>query len=147
MYHWVEHTADLALEVRADGPLALLVEAIAALTQASQPKGADLDAMEGRSGALDLHEGTLEEILVNLMNEHIFQWSVRGLLMDPVQVARRGHLEDSDGAWTLTVASGLLYRRPRGGRPASDHLKAATHHGLSIQNDDGAWTATVVIDV
>ncbi len=147
MYRWVDHTADLALEVRADGPLALLVEAVAALTDACLPEGATMDAFEGQSGALEFPEGALEETLVNLMNEQIFQWSVRGLLLDPSQVARRGHLAVRDGLYTFTVAPGLLYRNLREEVPASDHLKAATHHGLTIRNEDGAWTATVVIDV
>ena len=147
MYRWVDHTADLALEIHADGPLELMVEALAALAEGGLSGGADMASFEGRSGALDMHEATLEEILVNLMNEHIFQWSVRGLLLDPTQVAERGRLESRDGAWMLTVAPGLLYRRLRGGGPTRGHLKAATHHGLALRTEDGRWSATVVIDV
>lgn len=146
MYRWVEHTADLALELRAAGPLELLVEGLDALV-GTWVRPAAMAALTSRDGSLDVDEVTLEEIFVNVLNEQIFIASVRGQFIDPEQVAARGRLVAWDGGWRLRVPPGPLYRELPSAEPVGDHLKAATHHGLAIRSGDGGWTATVVIDV
>ena len=145
MHRWIEHTADLALELRARGPMELLTEAIAALAATWLP-GEGAAATDLLDGEIRMGEPTLEELLVNLMNEQIFQAAVRGVSIDPGQVTARGRLEDTVEGWSLAVPRGPLYRPLPGARSAADHLKAATHHGLEIRSGDD-WTAIVVIHV
>ncbi len=147
MYRWVEHTADLALELHGEDLPGLFAEGLRALAATWLPQVGALDALESLDGELTLHDATLEELMVNLLNESIFMATVRGEVLAPDAMAMGGLIEAVDGGWRLRVPSGPIRRRLPDGRPAGDHLKAATYHGLVVREEAGGWTATVVIDV
>jgi len=140
MHRWVDHTADLALEVRAGGVMDLLGEALAALAGAWGVSAGPLE-----EGELSLEAGTLEELLVGLLNEAIFLAEVQRRCPHPESVAGRGRLESGPGGGLrLTVPWGpLLASLPPN---TAVHVKAATFHGLDVRATAGELSALVVLD-
>jgi SHS2 domain-containing protein len=134
MHRWVEHTAEVELEVTAASEEGVFAEALEAL--------ADLIAgdTDGDSGAepvrrrLELEAADRAALLADWLGELAYLAEVEGL------VACRVDELALDGArLRATVAT-----RPGAGRP---YVKAATYHGLVLERHAGGWRARVVLDV
>jgi SHS2 domain-containing protein len=130
MYRFVEHTAELELELEAPTEAALFEEALRALAELTS---GDAD------GTAVHHELELEGedhalLLVDWLHELIFLAEVEQLVAETVV-----SLELSGGGLRATV-------RGRRGHPR--HLvKAATLNKLQLRQEGGTWRARLVLDV
>ena len=129
----VEHTADLALEIEAESPEALLAEGaravIAVLTE------------DGEVMAREAHPVVLEAIddedrLVQWLNEILVLAVVEGFLTAEADIELR-----DDGLVANLRGEAHANNRIR------TELKSVTYHDLRLEKGDDGWRAHVVIDV
>lgn len=129
----IEHTADLALELRAGSEAELLAEGARALVELLT-EGARVEA-DGRR-RLDVQALDGPDRLVQWLNEILLLATVDGFLA-------RGSEIELNGAGL----SALLLGRERGWDLLRREVKAVTWHDLVLEQRDGAWFARIVIDV
>ncbi|HOJ13088.1 MAG TPA: archease [Deltaproteobacteria bacterium] len=131
-YALVDHTADMALRVRAPSIEALFAEAALGLCEV-------LDARTSypeETLRVELEGMDMEDLLVRWLQEVLYLVGVKGFRVYTVgRIAVAGtclaaELEGAFGCGTLAL-----------------EVKAVTYHGLSIERDGGDVTATVVLDV
>ena len=132
-FRWVEHTAELGLELEAASREAVFAEGFAAMAEllgegaeAGGEAVAEAVAVEASDGAT---------LLADWLAELAYLAETRGLVPE-----RLAELAVADAALTAVVH----------GRTAHpDHLvKAVTYHGLSLERGSGgSWGGTVVFDV
>ena len=129
-YRWVEHTAELELEIDARDREGVFADALRAM--------AELLADEGYgdyvSREVSVEGGEPGALLVGWLDELVYLAETEDLIPDELE-----GIELSDGRLTASV-------RCHVGRPR--HLvKAATYHRLVFKQSDGRLRATVVLDV
>ena len=132
MFRWVEHTAELGLELEAPTREAVFAEGFAAMAEllgeGAEPGGDAARAVV----AVDSADGAT--LLADWLAELAFLAETRGLVPE-----RLTGLEAGDDRLRATV-HGRVAR--------ADHLvKAVTYHGLSLVASPGGWRGTVVFDV
>jgi protein archease len=129
-YRWVEHTAEIELEIDAPTPEAVFTEALHALGEliGEGPCGASVHCELAVAG------DELASLLVRWLDELVYRAEVEGLVPEDVErIAIDGH------GIAATV-------RCHQGSPR--HLvKAATYHRLAFERADGGYRAKVVLDV
>ncbi len=131
MYRWVEHTAELELQIDAPTEEQVFVDAAAALAEladGSAPSGRELREIELAGEERDL-------LLADWLNELVYLADADGFV--PVQVVSL----TLDGAGLRATVSGSI------GRPRP-LVKAVSLHGLEVRAEaDGSWHARLVLDV
>ncbi len=135
IYEIVEHTADIAIRVRAPS-LGVLAARLAYAT-------ADLLCAADSVGRVEavpvvLEAADRETLLVALANEIIYLREAEGLLVPWLTV---DSLEETRLSGTLVGEAAEARHQPRAG------LKAATYHELSIKESDGGLELFLVFDV
>jgi len=139
-YRVVEHTADVALELRGGSLEGLLAAATAGVrflhAGRKRPR-------EEHRVSVRVEGGSPEELLVKWVNELIYFFDTRGELALEAADLR---VDDERGA--LTAAADLsLCSIDRAGFVPRAVLKSATYHGLEVTTDaKGYLRATLVID-
>lgn len=130
MFRWVEHTAELELEIEAPSKEAVFGEALAAFAELVRDEDGSPTAWE-----IALEADDLPMLLVDWLQELIYLGETKGLV--PERIAS---LELEEGSLSATVEG-------HAGEPR--HLvKAVTLHRLELRPDDGGgWRARVVLDV
>ena len=130
MFRWIDHTAELELEIEAPSEEAVFAEALAAFAELAGD----------RDGGSTVRELTLEAddppmLLVAWLDELVYLGETEGFVPERVTA-----LELDDGSLRATVEG-------HAGEPR--HLvKAVTLHRLELRPDDGGgWRARVVLDV
>jgi SHS2 domain-containing protein len=142
-YEFLDHTADVAIRVTAGTPADLLAEAARAFyavlldeesvrrVEPRVERTVDIDGIDG------------EMVLVDFLNELIYRFDAENLILPEVTV-EEARLDRGDAR---------LRARLRGERfdPARHRLrtgvKAATYHGLRIEESGGKLTVEVVLDL
>jgi SHS2 domain-containing protein len=130
VYRWVEHTAELQLELEAETEEALFA---AALTALGELVGREDD---GRPARHEVRASASDRatLLVEWLGELVFLAETEDFVPESVL-----SLELEDGALRATVEG-------RRGDPA--HLvKSVTYHNLELGRDRKGWRARVVLDV
>jgi SHS2 domain-containing protein len=129
----IDHTAELALRVRAPSFGALLGEAVAALGRLLVDE-AGLEG-EAEERTLALAAPDREALLVDLLNEVLYL----------AETARWAPIEIVG----VTGDSGHAAVRARGARLAGSpsRIKGATYHDLAVRPDGTALVAEVILDV
>lgn len=130
MYRWVDHTAELELEIEAPSEEAVFAEALAAFAELAGEGNSD---SASREVEVEAHDQAL--LLVEWLSELVYLSETEQLIPERVT-----SLELGDGKLRATVEG-------RRGRPR--HLvKAVTLHRLELGRDNtGGWRARVVLDV
>lgn len=131
----MDHTADLAVRLRAGNLEELFVEAARALF--------DL-LVEGKVEArwerpVEVEAPDREELLVGWLRELLGLWTVEGMALREFEL--------------VELREGRLRARVRGEpfdpsrhRPRTE-IKAITYHGLRVEGGPEGWSATLVFDV
>ena len=133
MYRWVDHTAELELHVEAATEQDVFREALAALGELLR------EHSDGATGAPARHELSASApdrptLLAEWLSELAFLAETEAFIPE-----RTDSLELSADELTATVS---------GRRGSPPHLvKAVTYHRLELREQEGAWRATVVLDV
>ena len=131
----LDHTADIAGRIYGRDFNELFVNASALLYSLMSPEfcgGAAADA------DMELSGDSPENLLVKFLNELIYRAEVKKTAgsVFGMKIEKKGvkfHLN--------CRIEGREIRMP--GR----EIKAATYHGLSIEEEDGVWTASVIFDI
>jgi SHS2 domain-containing protein len=127
-YRWVEHTAELGLEVDAPTPELVLVQAMKALAELL-----DGGPGEPESREIWLQRSDLPALLVAWLQELLFLADTAGFVPDKAEVALRG-----------TELHAVVGGRVTEPRPL---VKAVTYHELVFEPAGDGWRAKVVLDV
>jgi SHS2 domain-containing protein len=130
VHRWVEHTAELELELEAPTQEALFADALRAFGELVARDGAgDAVTHDVRVTAADP-----AALLVEWLDELVFLAETQDFVPERVTA-----LELRDGELRATVEG-------RRGEPA--HLvKSVTYHGLELGRGESGWRARVVLDV
>jgi protein archease len=126
-YRWVEHTAELELEIDAESEEAVFGDAVAAFAELI-----DDGAGNGHSREIWLRADERPAQLVELLEELVFLADVAGFVPES--------LDDLD----LSRKRALVAGHTGSPRPL---VKAVTYHGLQFEPTADGWKARVVLDV
>ena len=138
-FRYLEHTADVALEVTAPTLPALFRDALRGM--------ADVITDVERIGAVserrvELEADQLDLLLMEFLSEALYRFDADGELFSRVSVAVS---EVSDG-WTLRGRiAGEAIDADR--HPMKVMIKAVTYHQLTVDKLDGGWRAHLVFDI
>ena len=132
-------TSDLAFTASGASLSEVFASAAEALLAATVERP---EAVEPRiTRSLHFTDTDLELLLLRFLNELIYLRDAEGLVLRPTRVACR---EGTRIELEAELAGEAL--DPARHEPASD-VKAATAHGLALARSDGAWRASVTLDV
>ncbi|MGH9382620.1 MAG: archease [Thermoanaerobaculia bacterium] len=140
-FRFLDHTADLAVEVTAPTIPGLFAEAARAFADCIT----DVDALEPRQRLnVQLAAGDLDELLVEFLGELLFRFEGGGFLPCRALMSLDG---DSETGWTLQARlEGEPFDLDR--HPYRTQIKGITWHGLVLERrDDETWHAVIVLDV
>lgn len=128
MYRFVEHTAELELELEASSPEGVLAEALRAFAELA-------GAGEGETveRPVEVTASDLPALLAAWLDELVFVAETESLLPDGAEIT----IEDGRVA-------GVLHGRRGEPRPL---VKAVTLHRLRFRRENGVWRGRVVLDV
>jgi len=149
-YEFLDHTADVGVELLADSREELFAEALRAFTDTVT----DLDTVDPAEGHdLEVEAETLAELLVEWLGELVYRFDVDGLLFYDVEDLAIE--ETGDGLRLTARALGEPYDEER--HPLAVEIKGVTYHGLVVerlaeggegdQGDEEGWRGRVVFDV
>ena len=128
MYRFVEHTAELELELEADSAVGVLGEALRAFADLAGP--GDGEPLEH---PVVVEAGDLPALLAAWLDEPVFLAETERLVPEDAQLSLSDlHL------------SGVVRGRRGEPRPL---VKAVTLHRLRFRAENGVWRGRVVLDV
>jgi SHS2 domain-containing protein len=131
----LDHTADIMIEVRGLSLKELFLNAAEAMTTVLVPCA---DVLGQTELDVALEADAAEELLVSWLREILFHVQTRGLILV------RAEMDDlSDTALKAKLHFGAS---PPECEPEFE-IKAVTYHGLSIQEQDGIYSARIVFDI
>jgi SHS2 domain-containing protein len=138
-YRFIDHTADVAAELDGSSPGELFGSAAQALTDT-------ITAIETVrptvTQSVTLEAPTLDDLLVDWLNELLYRFEVHGLICARADVRISGR----DGRCHLrATVSGEPFDASR--HPARVLVKSATYHGLEVRQDGSTWQARIVFDI
>jgi SHS2 domain-containing protein len=128
VFRFVEHTAELEIELEADSPEGVLEEARRAFEEL-----AGTGTGEPVEREIELEASDLPAVLAAWLDELVFLADVEGVVAESADLAL-------DGARVTGVVRG------RRGEPRP-LVKAVTLHRLRFGSEDGVWRGRVVLDV
>lgn len=135
-----DHTADLGLRVTASDLPDLFRTAAAGLFDVIVANRDEVRPVESETVAINAESAS--DLLLAWLNELIFRCETRHRLYRRFEPLIR----EESGVFHLNaeIAGEPIDRD----RHILDHeVKAATHHGLSLQQVDGEWQAEVIVDI
>ena len=138
-YRLLEHTADLALEARADRLNELFAEALRGLTDCLTPVEG-VEPIEERS--LELEAVDLEQLLVEWLGEAVYLFEVDEMVFSRARV----EVSKVAGGWRIR-ASASGERFDPGRHRLKVPIKGVTYHRLEVRRDGESWRARVVLDI
>jgi SHS2 domain-containing protein len=130
MFRWIEHTAELELEITAASKEAVFAEALAAFAELvnGDASGEPVERTVTVSAPDD------PSLLAEWVGEFVFLAETEDFVPE-----RPTRLEVGRNEVSATVAGHL--------DEPSHLVKSVTYHRLRLQHSDGAWTAGMVFDV
>lgn len=135
-YEFIEHTADIAIRVRAPDLAALFKTAASAMFEIASEKTPSKDKLSHKIN-INQKAGTLEELLVNWLNELLSLSAVEGLIFEEFQI------NTIDEGQIQAIALGRDIKNFR----MNTEIKAATYHELKIEKTASGWLAEIIFDV
>lgn len=128
MFRFVDHTAELELELEAATPEEILAEAARAFADLATGGEGEAAVRE-----VDVEAADLSSLLPRFLDELVFLADAEGFVPELAEVRLDG-----------TRARAVLRGRVGAVRPL---VKAATLHRAAFAPSDGGWSARVVLDV
>jgi protein archease len=131
VYRWVDHTAELELEIDAPAEPAVFADAFAAFTELVADEGSP----DSERREIEVHAETREELLAQWLEELVYLGDAEQFVPEHLT-----NLELEEDRLRATV-------RGHRGEPRA-LVKAVTRHRLAFEPDgNGGWRARVVLDV
>jgi SHS2 domain-containing protein len=139
-HRFLDHTADLAVELTAPTLPALFESALAAFAEALTEPGLVAEREERR---FELSSSAADLLLVDWLGELLYAFETDDLLFRSAEIAIQ---ESEDGSLLLTAEARGEPRDER--HPIKVLIKAVTYHGLEVaRTEDGGFRARVVFDI
>lgn len=138
-YTFVDHTADVAADLAGRTVEELYVFAAQALTDTITDRAAVRPIV---TQSVTVEAGSLEDLLVDWLNELLYWFEVRNLLVADATVS----LREEGGRWRLEADIAGEPFDPAT-HPSRVMVKSATYHGLKVSHEQGTWKARIVFDV
>jgi SHS2 domain-containing protein len=135
-YRFLDHTADLRIEVTADSLEGLFVEAAAALFDITVGVGS-IDVREFRQ--VQASGDDTRELLVDWLRELLYRLSEEEMLFSRFEITNISETE------IAARCGGEPFVKGR--HEARREIKAVTYHGLEIVRHGGTFSASVVFDI
>ena len=138
-YRFVDHTADVAVDLTGRTVEDLFASAAQALTDTITR----LDAVRPLvTQSVTLESGALDDLLVDWLNELLYRFEVQNVLVSDATVT----ITSAADRWHLggTIA-GEPFDPSR--HPSRVLVKSATYHGLHVAQTADEWTARIVFDI
>ena len=138
-YTFIDHTADVAADLSGTTVPELFVAAAQALTDTLT----DLDRVHPVvTQFVTVEAATLEELLVDWLNELLFRFEVQNMLVSGATL----EVDERAGRWHLsaTIAGEML---DPARHPSRVLVKSATYHGLFVTREGEEWRARIVLDI
>lgn len=140
-YEFLDHTADVAVELSAPTREALFAEALVAFT--------DTLTDPAKVGAKEVHRlevaaEDLPALMVEWLGELVYRFEVDGLLFARAEVT----IEECDGGFRLVAeARGEAYDEEE--HPLEVQVKGVTYHRLEVREEPGGggWFGRIIFDV
>lgn len=139
-YDFLDHTADVAVELTAESREDLFVEALSAFTDTVTEVG---QVHADRERELEVDADSLEELMVEWLGELVYRFDVDGMLFSEVSELEID--EDGDGFFLTASVHGEPYDEER--HPLKVEVKGVTYHELEVERTDGTWRGRVIFDV
>ncbi len=138
-YRFLEHTADLAIEVTAGDLGGLFAEALRGMTDCVT----ELALVEPRvDRRLEASAAELDLLLADWLGEAVTAFETRGELYSAAEVAVA---KGADGFHASAVVRGEPWEAGR--HPLKVLIKGVTYHGLEVARRPGGWRARLVFDI
>lgn len=136
---FMDHTADIAVELQADTEENLFLSAIEAYKHIMF---SGIPLQEGDTIALHLAENTLEELIAAFLNELNYMVSTRGWAVKHAESTR---LIIEEGIWKFEcmLVGGVLGEEYY----PNYEIKAAAYHDIRIKKDNGIYSITIIFDI
>ncbi len=131
-----EHTADIGLKAHADTLeelFAALAEGLADLICSRQ------QVEEAQSRNCEVTAEDIEALLVD------FLWQVMSTIQFEHFMVSAVHIEKGDKTSVKAVLAGEPYDPKK--HELATEIKAVTYHNLKVAQEDGRWTAQVILDI
>jgi SHS2 domain-containing protein len=129
-YTFIDHTADVAADLTAPTPGLLFSYAAQAMTDTITVLSTVAPSV---TQSVTLESGSLEDLLVDWLNELLYRFEVQNMLVSDATVT----LREAEGRWSLEAAmAGEPFDPAR--HPARVLVKSATYHGLHITREAGS---------
>jgi len=134
-WRFLNHTADLRIEIHGHTPADLFVNAAKAL---SYVLIGDAGLLHQRKRHITLHAHDLEDLMVDWLRQLLFEYQAHGKIPAGVEI-----LEIQEGFLDTLVAFGV----PTIPTEPDFEIKGVTYHGLSIHQKGNSYSARVIFDV
>ena len=134
-YRFIEHTADLGLEIESPDLAGVYETAGRALFDLVVPEAGPADVpVVVISGGVDR-----ADLLVNFLNDLLFRFETEGLLFRTFRT-----LSLEEGRLEMSMRAEPLAKREDG---VATVVKAATHHRAGVERGGKGWRAVVFFDL
>lgn len=138
-YAFIDHTADVAADLTGRSPEDLFSSAAQALTDTITDLSTVAPVV---TQSVTLESGSLEDLLVDWLNELLYRFEVQNVLVSAATVT----LHQDHDRWHLHASvAGESFNPAK--HPARVLVKSATYHGLHVTHEHGAWKARIVFDI
>jgi SHS2 domain-containing protein len=132
-YDWVDHTSELELRVETSTEEGVFEEALAALGELLAERSTQ-EAGDPVRFEVDASAPDRATLLAEWLSELVYLAETDGFIPERVD--------------ELTLSADGVQAAVSGRRASPPHLvKAVTYHRLALEQREGAWHATVVLDV
>lgn len=138
-YTFLDHTADVAVELSASTLEGLYAAALQAFTDTVTDRRT-VEPAEAHE--LEVEAAGPEELMVEWLGELVYRFDVDGLLFARADV----RLEEADDGLRLAArALGESFDPDR--HPLKVVIKGVTYHGLDVREEEDGWHGKVVFDI
>jgi SHS2 domain-containing protein len=138
-YHFIDHTADVAAELSGRSLDELFRSAAQALTDTVTDRFG-VQAVD--SERISLEAASIEDLLVDWLNELLYRFEIQNLLAADADVSLRTERD----RWHLdAIVRGEAFDPAR--HPSRVLVKSATYHSLEVIERGGEWHARIVFDI
>ena len=138
-YTFVDHTADAAVDLTAGTLETLFSYAAQALTDTITELSSVAPSV---TQSVTLESGSVEELLVDFLNELLYRFEVQNMLVSDATV----RLREANRRWYLDASIGGEPFDPAR-HPSRVLVKSATYYGLHVTHESGTWRARIVFDI
>ena len=135
-FHFIDHTGDVGVVVFGNSLKELFINAAESLFHILTELE---NIQEIKSKKVSLQAYSLEELIVDWLNEFIFLFDTQSLLF------RRFEIEKLNNCSLEATVWGEEYEEGR--HPIKTLVKAVTFHQLEIKEENGNWKAQIIFDL